>query len=322
MTGKQRGHWVTAIASVLAVCLSSTGCVWLPQWESCKPMTCDTCPMAKCTKADVVLPMARELNKVSLPPYVIEPPDVLAIDALRVIPLSPYRIEPLDGVIVQVNAAATKPGAPIAGVYFVEPSGTINLGASYGSVRVAGLTVDEATTAVESHTKKVLKAPQVSVALAQSRAMQQVRGAHQVRQDGTVGLGVYGSVYVAGMTLADAKSAIEEHLAGYVVKPEISVDVAAYNSKVCYVITDSAAGKHITRVPILGNETVLDALSHVPGALAVSSRNGVWIARPAPAEIGGKHILPVDLVAITEDGSTATNYQVMPGDRIFVRADR
>ena len=36
------------------------------------------------------------MNKVSLPPYVVETPDILQITALRVIPLPPYRLEPLD----------------------------------------------------------------------------------------------------------------------------------------------------------------------------------------------------------------------------------
>lgn len=322
MTGKHRRRWAAALGSVLAVCLVSTGCCSLQDGcDTGKPLTCDACRPGKGAKADCVAPVARELNKVSLPPYVIEPPDVLAIDALRVIPLPPYRIEPLDGVVLQVTA--TKANEPIAGVYFVEPDGTINLGFTYGSVRVAGMTLDEAQKAITAHLKKILNAPSVTIALAQSRAMQQIRGEHLVRQDGTIGLGLYGSVYVAGMTLADAKTAIEEHLSEFLLKPEVSVDVAAYNSKVYYVITDGGGfGKQIVRLPVLGNETVLDALSNVAGTAAVSSRNCVWIARPAPAEMGGKQILPVDLVAITENGSTATNYQVLPGDRIFVRADR
>lgn len=333
MTGKRQAHGVAATASVLAYCLLSAGCYWLPTCDSpqtvtcdaCRPAKlappCDSCKAGKCGKADCVAPVARELNKVSLPPYVIEPPDVLAIDALRVMPLPPYRVEPMDGLIVQV--VGTKPNEPIAGVYFVEPDGTVNLGFTYGSVRVAGLTLDEATKAIEAHLRKLVKVQQVNLALAQSRALQQIRGEHLVRQDGTVGLGIYGSVYVAGMTLADAKTAIEEHLSEFLLKPEVALDVAAYNSKVYYVITDGGGfGKQMVKLPILGNETVLDALSNVAGTAAVSSRNCVWVARPAPAETGGKQILPVDLVAITEDGSTATNYQIMPGDRVYVRADR
>ena len=41
-------------------------------------------------------PMARELEKVSMPPYVVEPPDVLLVDTIRVVPRPPYHVEPLD----------------------------------------------------------------------------------------------------------------------------------------------------------------------------------------------------------------------------------
>src|SRR5262245_61255400 len=38
--------------------------------------------------------LPRELAKVPMPPYVIEPPDILLIDAIRVVPLPPYKIAP------------------------------------------------------------------------------------------------------------------------------------------------------------------------------------------------------------------------------------
>src|SRR5262249_54240659 len=42
---------------------------------------------------------------------------------------------------------------------------------------------------------------------------QQIRGQHLVRPDGTIGLGIYGSAYVAGMTLEEAREAIAQQLA-------------------------------------------------------------------------------------------------------------
>ena len=40
--------------------------------------------------------LPRELNKVTMPPYRVEPPDILLINAFRVVPRPPYKIEPLD----------------------------------------------------------------------------------------------------------------------------------------------------------------------------------------------------------------------------------
>jgi protein involved in polysaccharide export with SLBB domain len=188
---------------------------------------------------------------------------------------------------------------------------------------VAGQTLEEARQTIESHLRKILKEPKVTVTLAESRALQQIRGEHLVRPDGTIGLGTYGSVYVAGMTLAEAKAAIQRHLSQFLQNPEVSVDVLAYNSKVYYVIFDGGGyGQQIIPLPITGNETVLDALAKVNGLPFQSSKHHIWIARPAPPEAGGEQILPVNWDAITRRGSTATNYQVLPGDRIYVQADR
>ena len=273
---------------------------------------------------DFVVPpeVPRELAKSSLPPYVIETPDILLIDALRVVPLPPYRIEPLDSIVVQLVVAA--PGFDsINAVLPVESDGSVNLG-SYGATRVADLTIEQARDAIGRQVALRVAADKIQLVVGpgQSRGSQQIRGQHLVRPDGTVSLGLYGSVYVQGMTLLEAKAAVEQHLGHYLYKPEVSIDVFAYNSKVYYVLTDGGgAGEGVYRLPATGNETVLDAVSYISGLPAVASKNRIWVARPAPAgHHGPDQILPVDWNAITRGARTNTNYQILPGDRIYVMA--
>jgi len=255
-----------------------------------------------------------------LPDYVIEPPDVLLIDAIRLVPQPPYRIEPLDALVI--NVTETLPDQPISGVYGVEPEGTVNLGFTYGLVPVAGLTLDEIQQDIEKRLSKRLKPGfQVTVALGQFRGMQQIRGEHLVRQDGKVVLGTYGAVRVAGLTVEEAKVVIEVYLSPLLLKPEISLDVAGYNSKVYYVITDGGGnGEQVVRLPITGQETVLDAISQVNGLSPVSSKLCIRLARPTPADAECTQVFPVDWIAITQRGATGTNYQILPGDRIYVQA--
>jgi polysaccharide export outer membrane protein len=260
-----------------------------------------------------------ELAKKSLPPYMIEPPDILVIDAVRLVPRPPYVVQPLDVLLLRL--AEPLPGQPIEGTYTVSPDGTINLGYSYGVVRVGGLTLQQVEEAVRRQVGRVVKDPQVAVGLAQFRGVQQVRGEHLVRPDGTVSLGTYGCVYVTGLTLCQAKLAIERHLSQFLVDPEISVDVFAYNSKVYYVITDGAGyGQQVYRFPVTGNETVLDAIGNIQGLPAVASTKKMWVARPTPACHGCVQVLPVDWDAIVQGGATGTNWQVFPGDRIYVQS--
>ncbi len=261
-----------------------------------------------------------ELNMLSLPRYRIEPPDVLLIDAIRMAPKPPYFIQTLD--TLQVIVLGTLPEQPIAGQFQVEPSGMINLGPAYGAIDVTGLSVAEATDKVRTHLERVLQNPEVSLSLVQQAGQQQIAGEHMIGPDGTINLGIYGSVYVTGMTLDEARAAIEEHLSQHLDSPQVSVDVFAYNSKVYYVLTEGAGlGDSLVRVPITGKETVLDAIAQIGGLQRVSSKT-IWISRPAPSGVGCDQILPVDWNAITKGGSTATNYQLLPGDRVFVAEDR
>ncbi len=277
-------------------------------------------PSACEREADPALAPPAELNKMSLPAYRVEPPDVLLIDAIRLVPKDPYFIQSLD--ILNIVVAGALPEQPIAGQYQVESNGVVNLGPSYGPVKLEGLTTDEAADAIARQLRSILNQPEVAVTLLQASGMQQIAGEHLVGPDGNINLGVYGSVYISGMTLDQARAAIEQKLSEYFDAPRVSVDVFAYNSKVYYIITEGPAfGDQVVRVPITGNETVLDAISNIGGVANISSSK-MWISRPAPHTVGCDQVLPIDWDSITRGANTATNYQLMPGDRIFIAADR
>lgn len=262
----------------------------------------------------------RELAKVSLPPYVIEPPDILLIDVVKVVPKPPHFIGTFD--ILSVNVVGTLLDQPINGPVQVGPDGKVDLGPAYGQVKVIDLTVDEAKAAITDQLRLIIQDPQVSVALLSTAGAQQIAGQHLVNLDGTVNLGVYGTVYVAGMTIAQARAAIEKQLSKFLDSPQVLVDIFAYNSKVYYLITEGAGfGDNVLRVPITGNETVLDAISNAGGISQFSSKK-IWISRPAPNGVGCEQILPIDWDDITRGASTATNYQLMPGDRLFIAEDK
>jgi polysaccharide export outer membrane protein len=202
----------------------------------------------------------------------------------------------------------------------VDLSGAVDLGPPYGAVSLAGKTVQQASDAIHRQLATTLREPVVSVSLASFGGSQQIAGQHLVGPDGTVTLGAFGSVVVAGMTLAEAKAAIERHLTQYLDSPEVAVDVFGYNSKVYYVVTQGAGlGDNVVRLPLTGNETVLDAISQVNGLQSVSSKR-IWIARPVPG-CNENIVLPVDWCAVTGRGAAATNYQILAGDRVFIAED-
>ena len=272
-----------------------------------------------------------ELSKVTLPRYVIEPPDILLIEAVNSLRMPETPLRPGETLIVRVaNTIPVDPLEPevakqfkqINGAFPIQTDGIIDFGPEYGHIAVAGMTVPQARQRIEQHLKQTLVSPQVYVNVAAEQARQHIAGEHLVRPDGTVSLGIYGSVSVSGKTLDETKAQLERHLAAHIYRPEINVDVLAYNSKIYYVITDGAgAGEQVFRFPCTGNETILDAVSQINGLPIVASKKHIWIARPAPPELGRDQVLQVDWDAIVRRGQTTTNYQVLPGDRIYVRAD-
>ncbi len=297
------GVWLLLLASVLL-----TGCRPFDHYDD---------PLGKRVNEKMEPP--RELSMMSLPAYRIAPPDVVTIELQKMVPKPPYFLQTLD--VLYVRVLGTLYDQPIDNYYVISAEGTIDLGPSYGALRVEGLTVDGAREAIRNHLTQVLRAPEVAVSLAQMSAMQPINGQYQIGPDGTVNLRYYGTVHVAGMTLMEAKFAIEKHLSHYLNSPVISMDVVAYNSKSYYVITQGAGnGDSVRKIPVTGNETVLDAIAQIGGMSQLSSQK-IWIARPAPGDFACEQRLPVDWAAISSGASTATNYQIMPNDRVFIVQD-
>lgn len=283
----------------------------------------------------------RELQMASIPVYRVAPPDILSIELVRNIRPANSGLKPGDFLLVRASnlepfderdEEIEKAMKTVNAEYLVQSDGTIDLGPWYGSVSVAGLTPTQAEREIQiylqsEHTGNdgrvyggYIKAL-VSASLPNVGAEQIVSGEHLIRPDGMVSLGIYGSVYVAGMTLEEVKAAVEEHLRDEINDAEVSVDVLSYNSKVIYLITDGGgAGVQVVKIPFTGNETVLDALASINGTSPVSS-NKMWVARPAPNGVETAQVMPVDWRAITQDAVTTTNYQLMPGDRIYIKAD-
>ncbi len=179
--------------------------------------------------------------------------------------------------------------------------GRIDLGEPYGLVDVVGLTLPQAGDAIAKQLSMLMKEPaKVEVLQGESRGLQQIRGQHLVRQDGTVSLGEYGAVNVSGLTLSEAKATIEKHLSQFLKEPEVTVDVLGFNSKVYYVILDGGgSGQQVVRLPVVGSETVLDAISQVSG-----SHGGIGCAFesgfPRSGPDGCSSVLPVDWHALTK----------------------
>ena len=144
-----------------------------------------------------------------------------------------------------------------------------------------------------------------------------------IRSDGVLDLGFWGDVYVAGLSLDEVEFKLNAHLQAMAEGKNIKIprdfEVSARlasgssQSKFYYVL---GAVNSPGRFPIVGNETVLDAIM-TAGLKSNSLPERAYLSRPQPA---GKPdlILKIDWQGIKERGQTLTNYQLFPGDRVVV----
>jgi len=259
----------------------------------------------------------KELAKMPLPEYYIEAPDIITVRSINIIPKPPYLIKSMDVLFVDISG--TPEDEPLTGKYLVQPGGEINLGVNYGNVQVGGMSVEDAEKMILSELRKKLKNPKVQARVDTMGALENIDGNKLVEPDGYITLGSYGRVYVNGLTLEECRDAVELHLSKQLEHPIVAVEMFAYNSKEYYVILQGSGPDQVYSFPYTGNETVLKAIANVNGLQQFSSRR-MWIARP----IGNTNkplILPVDWNAVVAYGAPQTNYQIIPGDRVFVQVD-
>jgi RNA polymerase sigma factor (sigma-70 family) len=172
-----------------------------------------------------------------------------------------------------------------------------------------------------------------------------ISGERLVRPDGTISLGFYGDVEVAGLTIPEAKEKIVLHLKKYLsddglgliehdpdtnepkadssgqlctIDPKktdrVFVDVTAYNSRNYYVEGEVASPG---RLPFTGSDRVLDAIHYAGGLLSWADEGKIQLIRSFPKG-SPVQVLPIDYHEIAMGTDSSTNYEILPFDRLVV----
>jgi polysaccharide export outer membrane protein len=214
---------------------------WLAVLALCAVCGCQTVKTPEEKIATGNIP--REFQKVSMPDYVVEPPDLVIVEVLEALP-----------------------GRPISGERLVRPEEKIVL-----------------------HLRKFLSDELLGLIA-------------RDEETGEVKLDKAGKPVMIDPKETD----------------RVFIDVTAYNSKNYYILGDVLIpGK----LPITGNETVLDAIEFAGGLMPTAAPQNIRLVRPAPPGACCEQVLPINLAAITSGGDPTTNYQIMPNDRIIVYRD-
>jgi polysaccharide export outer membrane protein len=173
-----------------------------------------------------------------------------------------------------------------------------------------------------------------------------ISGERLVRPNGSISLGWYGDVQVAGLTVPEVKERIVQHLRKYLMddtlgliktddetgewirdangepvmldpkeSDRVFVDVTAYNSKYYYVQGEfQSPGK----LPVTGHERVLDAIDYSGGLTSNADHDQVFLFRE-PAGGGPVQTIKIDVDEVLTGDDLSTNFHLQPGDKLVAR---
>jgi len=164
-----------------------------------------------------------------------------------------------------------------------------------------------------------------------------ISGERLVRPDGTISLGFYGDIQVAGLTLAEVKEKVVNHLRKYLkdetlglvdvmnrkrAEPKdtdrVFIDVTAYNSQFYYLAGEF---EQPDRFHATGRDTVLDAVYMAGGLTPRANPETLVLVRKGSSGAPTPEFV-VDFDAIISGNDTSTNYYLQPGDRLIANPKR
>ncbi len=163
-------------------------------------------------------------------------------------------------------------------------------------------------------------------------------GDQTVQQDGTIELGTYGRLQVAGLSAEEIQNQVGELVSRHeIAKRKTNIELASHQGQGLAATAEQADYGVTVRLvnqesvmfyvmgevnspgsyPLVGHETVLDAIIAAGGISDRGNDHKIILTRP---QVGGQPrvILPVCYQQILQLGDVSTNYQLQPGDRIYV----
>ncbi len=249
---------------------------------------------------------------------------------LAIAPLAGYNVEISDTVSVEpvsFDASIRLPGDQV-----VKPDGTISLG-EFGSYQANGKTVELMQLEIQAHIDQKLRS-EMEVEYAKSEAEIEASS----RESGDIETLDFEPAVDSVIENGDASDAadkleldaerdkreavrrdrarkeFERRLDEKLKQNRVSVRLTNWDSKKIYVLGEvNSPGSFL----YIGNETVLDALIEAGGVTTSSNRHNIIVSRPSSCG-ECRTVMKICYDQIVQLGDASTNYQLLPGDRVFV----
>ena len=233
----------------------------------------------------------KELRKADLPNYIIEAGDTLFIE-----PVS------FDATI------------RLSGDQIVKPDGTISIG-EFGRYVATQKTVEQVQIEVQSVIDQGIR-DQLEHAYfleEQERQAEQARKAAKAQAEGTADADQL-TPEEEMEAAAERRRSMDRRIVDQLAKNKVSVRLVNWDSKRFYVLGEVNSPGSFNFV---GNETVLDAIVQAGGLNSKANQHQIIVTRPTPCD-SCRTVMRVCYQQIVQLGDSSTNYQLQPGDRVFV----
>lgn len=133
-----------------------------------------------------------------------------------------------------------------------------------------------------------------------------------VRPDGRISFDLIGDVEARGRTIEEVRTEIATRLKEFIVQPDVTVMLKLSNSRTFFILGEvNRPGAY----PIVGDVSAVHALGTAGGPTRMASLDNALLVRPSRE---GELTYPIYFAAITEHGYGHTNYQLQPGDVVYV----
>ena len=184
------------------------------------------------------------------------------------------------------------------------------------------MTIDEATETITRKLQEVLAKPEVSVQLAKTAGTQPITGQYMIAPDGTINLRAI-RTFARGRQVGhrDSPGPAKTHVPVFRLARSIGRRRGVQQQGVLRDYRRRRTGRQRAPRADHWQRNGAGRPGRCERIIAGVEHTTIWIARPAPGGVQNEQILPVDYEAISKGGSAATNYQILPGDRVFIAED-
>lgn len=145
-----------------------------------------------------------------------------------------------------------------------------------------------------------------------------LRTSQRLTENGEIRLPLIGRVDLHGLTLRQAEGKVEELYrdGGYIIDPEVILSLEEYSDRFVSILGQVRDPSQVTFPPETNTIGIVEAITRAGGFTRIARTDSVQVTRRKPD--GTQEQMVVDVANFLRARDNTSEFQLMPGDRVFV----